>query len=109
MKFSNCNHAGFIGMAKCDHCGQYNPGLGRPPCDPVKSPPHYNQGKIEVIEIIEDQKLDFHLGNALKYICRAGKKNPEKFDEDLRKAIWYIERRRELEKENPRRPNEMNP
>lgn len=37
-----------------------------------------------------------HLGNACKYLCRAGKKNPEKTTEDLRKAVWYINRYIEL-------------
>lgn len=60
--------------------------------DPVNRPAHYNQGKIEVIEFIEDQQLGYHLGNAIKYICRAGKKDKDKEVEDLRKAIWYIER-----------------
>lgn len=77
--------------------------------DQVKHPQHYNSGKFEVIEVIEDQGLGFHLGNAIKYICRAGKKNPDKFVEDLKKAIWYLERRIEIEKESPRRPNDMNP
>lgn len=58
----------------------------------VNHPNHYNTGKIEVIDFIEDQKLGFHLGNAVKYICRAGKKDPRKTKEDLEKAIWYIER-----------------
>jgi hypothetical protein len=56
----------------------------------VNHPSHYNQGKFEVIEIIEDQQPNFHLGNAIKYICRAGKKNKDKTIEDLQKAIWYI-------------------
>lgn len=60
--------------------------------DPVNHPSHYTSGKIEVIDFIEDQKLDFHLANAVKYICRAGKKNPEKTQEDLEKAVWYINR-----------------
>lgn len=60
--------------------------------DPVNHPSHYTNGKIEVIDFIEDQKLDFHLANAVKYICRAGKKNPEKTQEDLEKAVWYINR-----------------
>ena len=60
--------------------------------DPVNHPSHYTTGKIEVIEFIEDQKLGYHLGSAMKYICRAGKKDPEKMEEDLRKAIWYLER-----------------
>lgn len=58
----------------------------------VNHPNHYNTGKIEVIDFIEDQNLNFHLGNAVKYICRAGKKDPSKLKEDLDKAIWYIER-----------------
>jgi hypothetical protein len=60
--------------------------------DPVSHPAHYCSGKIEVIDFIEDQKLPYHLGNAMKYICRAGKKNPEKTAEDLQKAVWYINR-----------------
>lgn len=59
--------------------------------DPVNSPSHY-AGKIEVIEFIEDKELGFHLGNSVKYISRAGKKDPRKTEEDLKKAIWYIER-----------------
>ena len=60
--------------------------------DPVNQPSHYTDGKIEVIEFIEDKKLNFHLGNAVKYISRAGKKDPAKTKEDLEKAIWYIKR-----------------
>lgn len=66
--------------------------------DPVNRPAHYTDGKIEVIEYIEDKKLGFCLGNAIKYISRAGKKDPTKEIEDLKKAKWYIERRiKELE------------
>lgn len=61
--------------------------------DPVSHPSHYTDGKIEVIDFIEDKKLGFHLGNAVKYISRAGKKDPNKYVEDLRKAIWYINRK----------------
>jgi Protein of unknwon function (DUF3310) len=75
----------------------------------VTHPKHYNSGKIEVIEAIEDWKLGFHLGNAVKYVARAGKKDPAKYVEDLQKAIWYIQRQLELQSENPRRPNDMNP
>ena len=60
--------------------------------DPVNHPSHYTSGKIEVIGFIEDQKLNYHCGNAVKYICRAGKKDPSKYEEDLRKAIWYLMR-----------------
>jgi hypothetical protein len=60
--------------------------------DMVNKPPHYTDGKIEVIEFIEDKNLGFHLGNAVKYISRAGKKDPDKTIEDLKKSIWYVER-----------------
>ena len=66
--------------------------------DPVNRPSHYTDGKIEVIDFIEDKKLGFCLGNAIKYIARAGKKDPTKEIEDLKKAKWYVERRiKELE------------
>ncbi len=75
--------------------------------DPVARPAHYNQGKIEVIEFIEDKNLNYHLGNAVKYICRAGLKNPETYVEDLQKAVWYINRQIENQKPTPKRPNAM--
>lgn len=59
----------------------------------VDHPNHYNTGKIEVIDYIEDQQLGFHLGNAVKYISRAGRKNANTEIEDLEKAVWYIQRR----------------
>lgn len=60
--------------------------------DIINHPLHYTDGKIEVIEFIEDKNLNYHKGNAIKYICRAGKKDPQKEIEDLQKAIWYINR-----------------
>lgn len=75
--------------------------------DKANHPIHYNKGKIEVIEFIEDQSLNFHLGNALKYICRAGVKDPNKYIEDLEKSIWYIRREIALKKGNTPKPNEM--
>lgn len=66
----------------------------------VNHPQHYNDGKIEVIDFIEDKKLGFHLGNAIKYISRAGKKEPNKVIEDIQKAIWYLERYIKTLKEN---------
>ena len=60
--------------------------------DPINHPSHYTFGSIEVIDAIEGLRLPFHLGNALKYIARAGRKDPAKTEEDLRKAIWYINR-----------------
>lgn len=64
--------------------------------DPVNHPSHYTSGKIEVIDFLEDQRFPFHLANAVKYICRAGKKDPAKTTEDLSKAVWYINRYIEL-------------
>ena len=58
----------------------------------VNHPSHYNSGKIEVIDAIEDWGLNFSRGNAVKYIARAGLKNKETEVEDLQKALWYIER-----------------
>lgn len=60
--------------------------------DSVNHPAYYVDGNIEVIDYIEDKGLGYHLGNAIKYISRAGKKDPKKTAEDLRKAVWYIER-----------------
>ena len=64
----------------------------QPPEDAVNHPLHYTSGKIETIDFIEDKSLNFHRGNAVKYIVRAGKKDPEKEIEDLKKAAWYINR-----------------
>ena len=58
----------------------------------VDHPFYYNSGNIEVIDFIEDQKLPFHLGNAVKYIARAGKKDINDMKTDLLKAKWYIDR-----------------
>lgn len=62
--------------------------------DFVSHPSHYTQGKIEVIDFIEDQKFGYRLGNAIKYICRCRFKGNKK--QDLEKAIWYLQR--EIEK-----------
>lgn len=60
----------------------------------VEHPEHYGgDTTYETIKVIEAWGLDFHLGNAIKYISRAGIKNPEKKVEDLQKAIWYINRK----------------
>lgn len=58
----------------------------------VKHPDHYGGDTLyETIKVIEAWGLDFCLGNAVKYISRAGKKGDELTD--LRKAEWYIQRR----------------
>jgi hypothetical protein len=60
--------------------------------DPVNSPSHYRLGGIEVIEAIEAWQLDYHRGNVVKYVARAGKKDPTKEREDLEKAAFYLNR-----------------
>ena len=61
--------------------------------DPVNHPSHYTAGhKIEVIQFLEDWMLPFHLANCVKYICRAGRKDPAKTIEDLEKGRWYLDR-----------------
>lgn len=58
--------------------------------DDVAQPTHYKGKTLEVIHIIEDFGLNFNLGNVLKYVLRAGKK--EDRIKDLKKALWYLER-----------------
>lgn len=68
--------------------------------DYVNHPSHYTDGKIEVIDYIEDKKLNYHLGNVVKYVSRAGKKDGNDPVQDLKKALWYLNReidRREKE------------
>ena len=54
-----------------------------------KGPDYYKRGKAQVWDFIRDNDLNFHLGNAVKYIARAGYKDSKK--EDLIKAIHYLE------------------
>lgn len=82
--------------------------------DKVNHPSHYNKGRIETIEFIEDQGfgVGFCRGNALKYISRAGKKDPATEIEDLEKAVWYVRRAIELlkatkENRTPVKPDHM--
>ena len=51
-------------------------------------PSYYRRGTINVWDFIRDQELGFHLGNVVKYVCRAGYKNDD--IEDLTKAIHYL-------------------
>lgn len=60
----------------------------------IDHPSYYGSDTTyETIKVIEAWQLDFCLGNAVKYISRAGKKDPDKEIEDLQKAVWYIQRR----------------
>lgn len=58
--------------------------------DNIDHPDHYNQGSIEVIDIIEDWGLDFKLGSVVKYVLRAPYKGNQL--EDLKKAKWFLQR-----------------
>ena len=81
---NNCK-AGFM-------CSCKNKEIKKIKKENVKHPNHYlkNSGH-EVIDVINAWELNFSLGNAIKYIARAGKKDPNKEIEDLEKAKFYIE------------------
>ena len=51
-------------------------------------PSYYKRGSIQVWDFIRDQGMNFHLGNVIKYVCRAGHKDND--IEDLAKAIHYL-------------------
>lgn len=61
----------------------------------VDHPAHYGgvDDPYEAIKVIEAWNLGFHLGNTVKYISRAGLKDPDKEIEDLEKAAWYLNRK----------------
>lgn len=64
----------------------------------IDHPKHYNTGDFEVIDIIEDSGLGFHLGNVVKYVLRCNHKDNK--IEDLKKAMWYLERYIKIHEEN---------
>lgn len=63
----------------------------------VHNPAHYNQGKFETIDVIEDAGFGFNLGNCFKYLHRLPHKNdqPELQLQDIDKAVWYLMRERD--------------
>lgn len=67
--------------------------------DLVNNPPHYNNRKMEAIDIIEmiieiekNPKVAYNMSNVLKYMLRFRDKNPNNQIEDLKKARWYLDR-----------------
>lgn len=60
--------------------------------DSVNHPSHYTDGKYETIEFIEEYGMRTHIGNAIKYASRAGKKDEDAYVEDLKKGLWYLHR-----------------
>ena len=77
-----------MGLADADERGLR--GIAKREASIVDHPKHYNAGEFEAIDVIEDWKLDFHCGNAIKYIGRHKHKGNPK--EDIEKAIWYLQR-----------------
>lgn len=74
---------------RCKLCGSQDTRLVK---EAVNHPPHYGgDTTYEAIKVIEAWELDFHLGNTVKYISRAGKKGDVK--QDLEKAMWYLKRK----------------
>ena len=64
-----------------------------PSSDNVSHPPHYAVGWSNGAEVIDlTEHLSFCSGNVVKYVCRAGRKDPDKYVEDLYKARWYLDR-----------------
>lgn len=81
-------NAGRMAMTVCTEC--QGRGAMSQEKEMINHPQHYNEGKYEVIDVIEDWKLSFNLGNTVKYIARhEHKANPV---EDLVKAWWYLSR-----------------
>ena len=64
----------------------------------AKGPTYYKRGSCDVWDFIREQGLNFHLGNAIKYVCRAGYKTDSKI-QDLEKAIHYLENELDHEKD----------
>lgn len=92
MEDKKCPHYGtckWINKVLCDQC-EINKAEAKEINDSVNHPAHYTRGKIECIDFIQDQELNFCRGNAIKYIVRAGFKDPEKEVEDLKKAVFYL-------------------
>jgi len=71
----------------------------------IKGPEHYKRGQIQPWDFIRDQELNYHLGNVVKYVCRAGFKNDDLCD--LEKAIHYLEN--EIEHRTSERVQEIIP
>jgi hypothetical protein len=80
-------------LCSCSSKNEIDPGCVPTPKCVVNHPQHYGgDSPYEAIKVIEAWGLGFNLGNTVKYISRAGKKNPAKEIEDLEKAAWYLQR-----------------
>lgn len=65
--------------------------------DLVNHPPHYTAGGVETLDFIEAKDLNYRLGNVVKYVSRAGKKDTDPV-QDLEKALFYLKREIDLRK-----------
>lgn len=92
-QLQTCQHCGRTDESVCGttasfgHCVHYN---DNPKKEMISHPQHYGGDTVyETIKVIDAWGLNFNLGNCVKYISRAGKK--ESLLEDLRKARWYLD------------------
>ena len=67
------------------------PQFAKAALDLINNPPHYRSGGIETIDFIEAKDLNYRLGNVIKYVSRAGRKDTDPV-QDLEKAAWYLQR-----------------
>jgi hypothetical protein len=95
MQEQGCTCGDFAGTsvryADCPLHGAKTQHAEQPNHDAVNHPSHYTAYKgLEVIDLTE--QMNFNRGNAVKYVCRAGLKDPDTEVEDLEKAVWYLRR-----------------
>lgn len=75
--------------------------------DKISAPEHYTFGKYQPKDVIWDWHLDFYIGNVIKYIARAGRKEGSSMIDDLRKARQYIDFELEKLQENSQEPTRL--
>ena len=86
MTTNQTSHCGHLGMSPNDPCHcQDEP-------DHINHPPHYTQHPSGVECITITEHYNFNVGNAIKYLWRAGLKDGADATDDLRKAAWYVQR-----------------
>ena len=74
----------------------------------IDHPSYYEWDGVEVIDIIEAHNLNFNLGNVLKYVMRAGRKDSDDMEADILKAQWYLLREGRRLHDTEQRPNARN-
>ena len=94
--YLGCSEKGKIVESEKEHCLQCGGRLNVLDKSTVNNPKHYNQHPSGVECITITKHFNFNIGNAIKYLWRAGLKEGSSVEEDLSKASWYIAR--ELER-----------